>query len=67
MNLEPQEIRKGKGNLKIGKSYRLIPSLPFKNYFLEIAVKTYAKADTKSLWSCPIFLDFRTFSKIFCH
>ena len=59
------QIRKGKGNLKIGWIYRLVTSFLFKKWFLAITVKTYAKTDTKILWLFPILLEFLTFGKLF--
>ena len=59
-------FRKWKRNLKIGWRHKLASSLSFKFYFLSIAVKTYAEANIKVFWSCPILLDILTFGKIFC-
>ena len=38
-------------------------SLPSKNQLLATAVKTYAKADIKVFWSCPICLIFLLWAK----
>ena len=45
---------------------RLVPSLPFKNQFLAVVVKTYAKADVKVFWICTILLDFFNCCQLFC-
>ena len=41
-------------------------SLPSRNTILAIAVKDYAKTDTKVLWSCPVLLDLFTLLQVFC-
>ena len=43
-----------------------MPSLLSRNTFLVIAVKNYAKADTKVFCFCPIFLEFFTLLHVFC-
>lgn len=63
--LGPQIIGNQEVISKLGGD-RLVPSLPFKNQFLAIVVKTYAKADVKVFWICTILLDFFNCCHIFC-
>ena len=56
---------KRKSQKKIGAQASVVSSLPSKNLFLAISVKTCAKEDIKVFWSSPISLDFLTFGKIF--
>ena len=56
--LNKLRLRKIGNEKKIGWEPGLASSLPSKIQFLAIAVKTYAKAGIKILWSCPLLLHF---------
>ena len=43
-----------------------MPSLPFTNSTLTLAVKKHAKVDIKLFFSCPVLLDFSILFQIFC-
>ena len=44
----------------------IVPSQPFRNYTLVIAVKKHAKVDVKLSLSCPILLDLSILFTVFC-
>ena len=50
---------------KFGWRHSLVPSLPSRTQTLPIAVKKYAKTDTKLFFSCPELLDYSILFQIF--
>ena len=66
----PNDLRLRKlGNIikftNLGGHIAQCPVSPHKNQILTIAVKKFAKIDTKLFFSCPVLLDFFTWFQIF--